>query len=205
MPFVSKFNFEKFNLYLWKIQESEDVLKAGIKMNFSLKERLNCSGNLEHRKRILSIYQLLKTAGISEADLSHNSLGAPVLKSGLNISISHSKLYSGIVLSSFNVGIDIEYFRSKIINISPKFLNPNENSAKGNIEKLTLIWTSKEAIYKAYSKKELSFSKQIKIDKPFVIDKICSGSVLFNDEVKIYGLSTFKLDSHIVTVAYEKK
>ena len=94
MPFVYKLNFEKFNLYLWKIEESEDVLKAGIKMNFSLKERLNCSGNLEHRKRILSIYQLLKTAGISEADLSHNSLGAPFLKSGLNISISELILLS---------------------------------------------------------------------------------------------------------------
>ena len=204
MPFESKIIFDNFNLYLWKIEETEAALKNGISIKSELNRRLKSIKSIEHRKRILSIYQLIRIAGISDNDLFYNSSGAPILKSGKNISISHSKIYSGIVLSKFSVGIDIESFRKKIINISSKFLCDDENSARGKVEELTLIWTAKEAIYKAFRTSGISFSKQIKIDKPFSLKETHTGKVFHNDQNKFYDLSIIKKDSHIITVACEK-
>jgi phosphopantetheinyl transferase len=204
MQFLLKNSFKTFKLYLWKIDESEKELEKGVLINESLRKRLDSLKSKEHRKGILSIRQLMKIAGIIESDLYYDSNGAPNLKSGKYISISHSKYFSGIGLSDFQIGIDIESFREKIIKIGPKFLNIKENSALGKIEELTFIWTAKEATYKAFRTPGISFSEQINIDKPYNSEKVSRASVFHNNQYKFYDIVSIKLDSHIVNVAHEK-
>ena len=147
----------------------------------------------------------MKIAKITENTLYYDSNGAPGLKSGKNISISHSKYYSGLVISDFQIGIDIEFYRNKILKIGPKFININENYALGKIEDLTFIWTVKEAVYKAFRVPGISFSKQIKISHPYNFENTPFASVFHNNQYKLYDLSSFKLNSNIITIAHEKE
>ncbi|MDG2372209.1 MAG: 4'-phosphopantetheinyl transferase superfamily protein [Flavobacteriaceae bacterium] len=204
MPFISKTNFNNFNLYLWKIEESEVTLENGIAISSALRERLKSARSEEHRKGILSVHQLMKVADVLESDLYYDSDGCPNLKFNKYISISHSKYFSAIVLSEFQIGVDIEFCREKIIRIAPRFLHNKEHFALGKIEELTYVWTAKEAIYKAFRTSGINFSKQIYIDKPFDEGKVREGKVVYNDQHKLFELSSIKFDSHFVTIAYEK-
>ena len=204
MPFISKTNFKNFSLYLWKIEESERKLENGITITTSLRERLKSMRSEEHRKGILSVRQLMKVADVLESEMYYDSFGAPSLKSNKHISISHSKYFSGIALSDFQIGIDIEYCREKIIKITPRFLHEKEHFAIGKIEDSTYVWTAKEAIYKAFRTSGINFSKQICVDKPFNSGKVGEGTVFYDDQYRLFELSSIKFDSHFVTIAYEK-
>ena len=74
--------------------------------------------------------------------------------------------------------MDVQLKESKILNIQNKFLNKFEKLNIGgnpSIDILTMIWTSKESIYKAIGLKGVSFSKNIKIDKVTEKDKTGNG------------------------------
>jgi len=204
MQFLLKNSFKTFKLYLWKIDESEKELEKGIIIDESLRKRLDSMKSKEHRKGILSVRQLMKVADITGSDLYYDSNGAPHLRYGKHISISHSKYLSGIILSDFQIGIDIESYREKILKIGPKFIHAKETSALGKLEELTFIWTAKEAIYKAFCKSGISFSEQININKPYNHEKASSASVFYNNKYNLYDLTSVKLDSHIVTIAQKK-
>ena len=204
MQFLLKNSFKTFKLYLWKIDESEKELEKGVLINESLRKKLDNCKSKEHRKGILSVRQLMKIANIKEREFYYDSNGVPNLRYGKHISISHSKYLSGIILSDFQIGIDIESYREKILKIGPKFIHAKETSALGKLEELTFIWTAKEAIYKAFCKPGISFSEQININKPYNPKKASSATVFYNNKYNLYNLISFRLDSHIVTIAQEK-
>jgi phosphopantetheinyl transferase len=76
-----------------------------------------------------------------------------LLNSKYNISISHSHEIAAIAISdNSNIGLDVQFKESKIFNIQNKFLNKSEKSNIGDnptVDILTMVWTSKESIYKA--------------------------------------------------------
>ena len=203
MPLISKYDYEHLKLYLWDINETEKNLKAGVTTN-SLKARLSKIKSEEFRKGILSVRHLMREAKIKENDIYYSDYGAPILKSGENISISHSKNFSGLVISNYKIGIDIESYRKKILNISSKFLNEKEKFAIGRIDMLTLIWTAKESIYKAFRTPGISFSKQIYIYGLNEKKKKAFGKLEYVNQSKVYEISYIKLGLNFITVAHEK-
>ncbi len=203
MPLTTNYNFNNFKLYLWNINETEKDLKNGVITN-SLRMRLSKIKSEEFRKGILSVRHLMKVANIQEDDLYYSVDGAPNLKSGENISISHSKNFSGIVIGKNRIGIDIESFRKKILNVSLKFLNEKEKFAIGEIDKLTLIWTAKESIYKAFRTPGISFSKQLYIYGINDQKKKAYGKLEYKNQLKFYEISYIKLGFNYITVAHEK-
>ena len=203
MPLTTNYNFNNFKLYLWNINENEKDLENGVVTN-SLRRRLSKIKSEEFRRGILSVRHLMKAANIQEDDLYYSVDGAPNLKSGENISISHSKNFSGIVIGKNRVGIDIESFRKKILNISLKFLNEKEKFAIGEMDKLTLIWTAKESIYKAFRTPGISFSKQLYIYGINDREKKAYGKLEYKDQSKLYEISYIKLGLNYITIAQEK-
>ena len=97
MPFISKTNFNNFNLYLWKIEESEVTLENGIAISSALRERLKSARSEEHRKGILSVHQLMKVADVLESDLYYDSDGCPNLKFNKYISFDYSRILEILV------------------------------------------------------------------------------------------------------------
>ena len=197
-------NFDlDFKLFFWKITESEKELSLGLKFNSVLREKLSIKKSLDHRKGILSIRQLLKNMNISNQNQIYDDFGRPYLNDGRFISFSHSKKFSGIVVSDKNIGIDIEKNQFKILNISSKFLNEKEKIFLTNksISQITQIWTAKEAVFKAFKVNGIKFSEQIVVE-PF--DKNSTEGVariFYNNQIFKFHLFFFKINNYSVTVA----
>ncbi len=76
-----------------------------------------------HRRGFMSIRHLMAEAGYVDQDLFYDDLGKPHLKNGKNISITHSFIFTAIILSDDKVGIDIEKRRDKILKNSHHLAN----------------------------------------------------------------------------------
>lgn len=103
-------------------------------------------------------------------EICYHASGKPYLENGIGLSVSHA--YDKLaVLFSFDeheVGVDIEKVRDKVLKIREKFLSARElhDLRDAEVEKYTLYWAAKEAIYKAHGTEGLLFAEQIAIE-PF--------------------------------------
>jgi len=150
---------------IWKIEESVEELSKGINLTPHCKNRLKKIKFSDQQKQFLSIRHLLQEIGYKDNDMYYNPLGKPYLHNGKHISITHSYQFSAIIVSTKPVGIDIEKQREKIFKIAPRFTPLKEYRTLANheaiIRKLTLVWSTKEAIYKIMETPGLSFLEHI--------------------------------------------
>jgi phosphopantetheinyl transferase len=169
MPLYRKIQFNSnTQIFIWKITESFDQLFEEVTLNEKCLLRLKGMKSEMHQRGFLSVRKLLQEAGYTDFDLYYDEFGKPHLKDGMYISITHSHEFSAIIVSSQTVGIDIELQREKIIRIANKFntddlhyLNPDKKLEY--IQKLTVIWGAKEAIFKIRNEKGISFKDHIKV------------------------------------------
>ncbi len=162
-------------VYIWKVSETEEELAEGIILTPACQQRMLGMKSEQHRKGFLSIRHLMAEAGYVDHDLYYDANGKPHLKDGNHISITHSHDFTGIIVAHTDeVGIDIEMQREKILKIAHKFTQPEEYRTLANadaiIRKLTIVWGAKEALYKIYSEKGLSFLQHIDV-KEFALDE----------------------------------
>jgi len=179
------------HIFVWKITESFDDLYKNISLNELSEKRLHGMRSLQHQKGFLSVRYLLKEAGYSDWDLYYNKYGKPLLKDKKFISITHSFIFSAIIVSSSSVGIDIEKFREKISVIQHKFVNTEFDSLSKEdiVKQLTVIWGAKESMYKTYPYGGLSFHDHIAIDPFLFEDKKSIGRVIFENWKKKYEIN----------------
>ena len=101
--------------------------------------------------------------------LTKDEYGKPYWESQGNIlpemNYSHTKdlLFWGEHRNQ-RIGVDIEHEREQLLRIKHKFCNTEElHFCQDNVQQILLIWTAKEAMYKAYGQKELDFKEQMKV------------------------------------------
>ncbi|WP_405575129.1 4'-phosphopantetheinyl transferase family protein [Winogradskyella sp. Asnod2-B02-A] len=140
---------------IWKIEESYDDLFKPLNLKpQSLKRVLGMKSKL-HQRGFLSVRHLLREFGYTDQDLYYDDNGKPHLNDGKHISITHSFIFSGVVVSDKPVGIDIEKQREKIGIIAHKFVDYEYNYLKPTdedyINRLTVIWGIKESLYKLFA------------------------------------------------------
>ena len=202
MPFLKEFIInEKTKIKLWKVMLGElnprKLNNEEIKL-FKLKK-----SNLL-KEQFLAIRKILALEN-SDYIITYDLDGKPTLNSEFKISISHSHEIAALVISNnLKFGIDVQFKESKILNIKNKFLNKSEKSNIGDdptVDILTMVWTSKESIYKAIGIKGISFSENIKIDKVTVKDKIGKGYYINGAEKVKFDLRFFYLDEYILCYA----
>ena len=162
---VQKSISSNISLSIWSIEESLDFFLSNLSLTKNCKQRLDKLRTDEMKKQFLAVRKLIQLNGISLDSLHYSPEGIPFLKNEKNISISHTKGFSSIAISPKPVGIDIQDFRDKILNISKKFINSEERDLidPSSIKELTLVWSIKEATYKAHRKPGLDFKDEIKI------------------------------------------
>ena len=174
MPIVYNKNIDEHSvLAIWKIEETEAQLLAGLQLK---QHELDIISSLNNGKRLLHwlstrllLRTLLNTA--EYIDCKFDEDGKPYLVNfDYKISLSHSYDYAAVMISKDHaVGVDIELIKHKIKSIKHKFLNDVELAQKqigDNTEGLYVCWCAKEAIYKWHGKKGLEFKAHIHI-KPF--------------------------------------
>ncbi len=193
MPLHQRINLEEETQFLiWHIDEAEDELLKDLNLSKIDELKFQKKKNTSHRKEFLAARKLLREAGIAPQTLRYSPDGAPQLESGRQLSISHSNGIAGIALGDKPLGFDLEEYRPKIVKIAPRFLHSKEvftNQPPFIIEKLTLIWTAKEALYKALNQKGIVFSQQLCV-APFEWgDKWGSAKVFMADKTLNFCLN----------------
>ena len=155
MPLYKSIKIEEaYQVYLWKITESESWLSKDIVLTPHCQSR----------------YDGMKSK--------------PHLKDGTHVSITHSFEFTGIILSkNIQVGIDIEKQREKIMRIAHRFTPVKEYRTMANeeaiIRKLTMVWGAKESIYKIMGMHGLSFLNHIRVSDFEMKAGETTASVLF--------------------------
>ena len=155
----------RFELLIWKIKNPEKLEFNSIAN--SIAKKIDSNKSILKKNQILAVHQILKLKGFSSDDLIYNKNGAPFLKNGLKISISHSGLFVAVCLSKEKMGIDLQTVNEKILKVVDKFTNQIEKKLmdENNLEKLTQLWTIKEAAYKYFSLGKLSFKSDILVSE----------------------------------------
>ena len=204
MPFLKEFIInEKTKIKLWKVIIGELNTKQ---LNSDEKNLLKLKKSNILREQFLAIRKILSLEN-ADYEINYDINGKPLLNSKYNISISHSHEMAAIAISdNSNIGLDVQFKESKIFNIQNKFLNKSEKSNIGDnptVDILTMVWTSKESIYKAIGLKGISFSENIKIDKVIEKDKTGIGYYINGTEKVKFDLKFFYIDEYTICYAYQ--
>jgi len=153
---------------LWKIEENAEELYQQLQLDEEEKAFIQ---NLSNSKRYLHwlgtrvlLRKMLNTEEYIDCKVDEH--GKPYLTSiPYHISLSHSFDYAAVMISKNKpVGIDLEKIDRKVERIARKFMRPEELAfikPEHNIKQLYTCWCAKEAIYKCYGRKEVSFIHHI--------------------------------------------
>lgn len=196
------------SIFLWKITEDYNDLFANVKMKETSLKRIEGMKSVSHQKGFLSVRMLLQHCGYNDFDLVYDEFGKPHLKDGKHISISHSFDFSAIAISDENIGIDIEQVKEKVLRIAPRFMEMwhLENlSELDKMKKATVIWGTKEAIFKVKNEVGISFPDHI-FEKPFLLsDKKCSAELHFNTSIEKFDICFEEAENYILVCALQSK
>ncbi len=154
---------------LWHITESIDALTFLIKSELCPVEIITPKKKLEWLASRALIQQLSEKVGLPFKGIYKDEFGKPFLKNNsAQISLSHSYPYVAAQLHfSIAVGIDIELPSEKLLRVAHRVFSAAEQQDAGiNLTKNCVYWCAKEALYKLYGKRGISFSENIKVE-PF--------------------------------------
>jgi 4'-phosphopantetheinyl transferase len=136
-----------------------------------------------------------------------DEFGKPHLEHSVyQISISHSDNMAAAIAAPFAVGIDIQHVVPKIERIAHKYMRPEEMDSlrtETRLEHLHVYWGAKEALYKAYGRRELDYAKHILIE-PFAYNPAqgdCRGSIRKNSYEGGFKLHYRKIGPYIFVYA----
>ena len=191
------------DLLLWKLSETETQLSNLVNISLSSKSKLDLIKSSSQRRQFLGVQNLLNLHKIKNDMLSYDDNGKPHLLNNKFISISHSFDYCGVIVSNVKVGLDIEKFRSKILNISKKFVSESDLGLikLNSIENVTKVWSIKEAVFKAFGHNEIDFKKNIiikSVNKEFTKANV----LIFKNEIsENYSIEIYNFSEYICCVA----
>jgi 4'-phosphopantetheinyl transferase len=157
---------------IWKIEEEPEELYKQLQLDDGEKayyEQLKAGKrNLHWLGTRVLLRKMLKTD--EYIDCKVDAHGKPYLVSlPYHISLSHSFDYAAVMIGKDPVGIDIEQVKEKVERIAHKFMRAEELvfiSDQHRIPQLYVCWCAKEAVYKCFGQKEVSFLENILLE-PF--------------------------------------
>ena len=166
MPAIKQIITDEYQVLVWKIEEDIDFFAHKVKLSFIESQEY---ANITHAARKLEwLASRFVQRQLIEDSLVKDEYGKPHLsaKKGY-ISMAHCKDFACAIYGPTQaVGIDIEPIHPKVLRIAEKFLNTEERAFidyHKNTEHVIAAWCVKEAVYKWYGKKTLSFKQHIRM------------------------------------------
>ena len=162
-------------LGIWKIEEQEPFFLE----NVPLKQQVTHPyKRLQHLAGRLLLPVLFADFPLEEILIADTR--KPFLEDEkYHFSISHCGNFAAAIASSTNrVGADIELVTPRLKSIAHKFLTEKENAYLDRwkeltalyLQMLTIIWSSKEAIFKWYGLGKVDFRKHMELDGVIVFE-----------------------------------
>ena len=191
------------------IADDEPTLRTGLPLTVSEEEDL--SGITHPAQRVewlacrVAIQGLIKQQNVPYKGLWKDEFGKPYLI-GLpwHISLSHTAGWAAAVLHrSRPVGIDIEPIREQFRRVVPRVLADEEIAhAAGDAGRLAVYWCAKEALYKLYGKRQLTFREHLHVE-PFADgDENLVGHVRLTAHQEQLTIRCFRVGPGLLAVAY---
>src|SRR5215203_4522713 len=167
---------EDTRLGIWKIEEAESFFLQKVPLHRDITHPHKRLQHLAGRFLLQHLFPGFPLSLIQIADTRK-----PFLEDeAFHFSISHCSDYAAAIVSRVNrVGVDIELLSDKIRRIEHKFVSQEEHSLikipwtalngtpapltglPDHIGKLSLLWSTKEAVFKWYGLGEVDFRKHI--------------------------------------------
>lgn len=213
MPLFKTINLSRIvgnptQILVWKVTESYTELLEQVILNETNHMRLDGMKSEMHQRAFLSVRKLLQETGHSDLDLYYDEFGKPHLHGEKHISITHSHNFSAIIISDEIVGIDIELQRNKIIRIADKFCDLEfqflDRDSDEYIRKLTVIWGSKEAIFKIRNEKGISFKDHINVQSFELNAKQNDAKLHFNNLIIDFNIHFEEIEDFTLVYAFKK-
>lgn len=191
------------------ITEDEPALLAGLLLTVSEQEDLarisHPAQRIEWLACRVATRQLVEAQGMDYRGLQKDEYGKPhLIDSSWHISLSHTQGWAAAVLHRARpVGIDIEPIREQFRRVVPRVLSESELvHAAGDPNRLAVYWCAKEALYKLYGKRQLTFREHLLIE-PFAdgADRLI-GHVRLPDHQEQLIIRCFEAGPGLLAVAY---
>lgn len=183
---------KKANCYVWLIEESlVELQKSLLPLDLQEFHQIKLlKKKYEYAATRILLYYIAKQEKWNYQGIEKNATGKPYLKNiPLEITISHAYPLVAVATSPSSLGIDVEKVQSKIAHVAPRVFTLQEMQATQNdLSLLTQLWTAKEAIYKAYSYKELNFKENITCEFCYKKQQFCKGIIRKGSLQKTYIL-----------------
>ena len=197
MPIVKTTKINEKSAYaIWKITESVEELKVLTNTKNIQLPDISSANKIKQTEWMASrflLVSLLEKIGYTYSGMYKDQYDKPHLKNlNVQISLSHSfPLVAAIIHLEKAVGIDIEKPRDKLRNIAHKFLSKEEQRICGDdLDLLCIHWCAKEALYKLYGKKKLTFKENLLVR---MTGNELYGKIIVNDLSKEYKLQVQKI------------
>ncbi len=160
---------ENYHLAIWKLEESLSDLLAF----FTSDHPINIDvGNFKNPKRALewvAVRVLLYHILDGDFTIYYNENGKPYLVNGFYISISHTNGYIAVIISEFaDVGIDIEYYSTRVKKVVSRFMREDEQVVFYNgddVWNYLIHWSAKETMFKCIDDVEIDFKEHLHLAK----------------------------------------
>jgi phosphopantetheinyl transferase len=160
---------ESTRLGVWKIEESEDFFKGNVPLHRDVTHPKKRLQHLAGRFLLQYLFPDFPYEQIRIADTRKPFLP----DERYHFSISHCGDYAAAIVSrTHRVGVDVEETEDRILRIKDKFLSPSEQSLfipdqqHPDNRLLTLLWSSKESVFKWYGAGEVDFRRDIRLSEP---------------------------------------
>ncbi|NMM49385.1 4'-phosphopantetheinyl transferase family protein [Marinigracilibium pacificum] len=193
-------------LFIRQINDMENSFEIDQYASDDEKKVLSTLKTTQRKKEWLTIRHLLSEACIKfkldYCPVIKDNHGKPYLP-GFDggISYTHSQTQAGLLIHPHaSVGIDIEKPREKLFKVKHKFLSDEELECYDNdIELMTIAWSAKESIYKAYGRKNLSLKDNIDLLSINYDTKIIETRIIKGDLKEKMKVHFFFSNDEIVT------
>jgi phosphopantetheinyl transferase len=206
LSFIQKINNDS-SWVLWEIHE--EIGNFFLQMDLMEEEKSFYNTISNHYKKLewlatrVALRKLMESLNLEYDGITKDEHGKPHLvnENGM-ISVTHSYPYVAVIYHrKLDVGIDLEHPREKILKISKKFLNDREMLiANGNVDKTTMLWSAKEALYKLHGRKFVIFKDNLEIDD-FKTEKegMLKGHIRLNGSEFAIDMKYYCNEKYIVT------
>lgn len=211
MPLFYQYNKPPdFEIAIWQIAEPETWFLEKLKLDEVEKAQLAIIKGHRRLEWLAARYLLSQMLGNTSGAMVKDEYGKPHLQHlPLHISLSHSHGLAAVIVTNQPTGVDIQKLVPKIERIAHRVMREEELASledSTRLEHLHVYWGAKEALYKAYGRKELHFNHHILIE-PFTFDLnigISRGQVIKDDYSKTFTIHYQQMEDFILVFAIAK-
>ena len=181
---------------IWKITETIDELSKLVTLSSKSRELLKKRKSSIHKLQFLSVRAILIELGYADDNLSYQD-NVPTLDDSKKISISHSNLFSCVIISDLKVGIDVQETNHKINTIAKKFIGYETSYLDlDDFKRMTIIWNIKESIYKIANINGLDYKTHLLVVPFNLSDNFTYSWLIYKNLKERYASYFFTIENY---------